>query len=105
APASSPMARAPSGLTKPDAGVTATNPATTPDASPRAVGLPRCSHSTSIQLRAADAAATWDAVSAEPANPLLARALPPLKPNQPNQSGLAPKSVSTMLFGWIACWG
>ena len=31
----------------------ATRPATRPEARPRAVGLPRCSHSASIQLRAA----------------------------------------------------
>ena len=32
-----------SGVTKPEAGVTATSPATRPEAKPRAVGLPRCS--------------------------------------------------------------
>ena len=70
--------------------MTATRPATRPDARPSAVGLPRCTHSASIQLRAAAAAATCVAVKAEPANRPAARALPPLKPNQPNQSRPAP---------------
>src|SRR5262245_26156345 len=99
------MASAPSGVTNPDAGVTATRPATTPDASPSPVGLPLCNHSAPTQLRAAAAAATWDAARADPARPLLARALPPLNPNQPNHNRPAPNSVSTMLFGWMACSG
>src|SRR6516225_4058748 len=100
-----PMQKPPQGVTKPDAGVTATSPATIPDANPSAVGLPRWSHSAAIQLRAAAAQATWDAVRADPARPLLARALPPLNPNQPNQSKPAPVSVNTMLLGWMACSG
>src|SRR5437867_2396852 len=99
------MATAASGWTKPEAGVTATKPATRPDARPKAVGLPLCSHSTSIQLRAAAAAATCEAARADPASPLLPSALPPLNPNQPNQRRPAPISVSTMLLGCIACSG
>ena len=41
-----------------EAGVTATKPATSPEANPKAVGLPRWAHSAAIQLRAAAAAAT-----------------------------------------------
>jgi hypothetical protein len=76
-----------------------------PDASPNAVGLPRCSHSATIQLRPAAAAAACVAVKAEAACGLLPRALPPLKPNQPNQSRPAPSSVRTMLLGCMACSG
>ena len=75
----------PAGRTKPEAGVTATRPATRPVAKPRAVGLPLCSHSTSIQLRAAAAAADWDAARGA-GQTVAVRPLPPLKPNQPNQS-------------------
>ena len=39
------------------------------------------------------------------AEALLPRALPPLKPNQPNQSRPAPVRVSTMLLGCMACSG
>ena len=59
---------------------------------------------TASQIAAA-AAATCDAVRAETAWPLLARALPPLKPNQPNHNRPAPSSVSTMLLGCMACSG
>src|SRR5205807_7909988 len=93
------------GITKPAAGVTATRPATNPDANPRAVGLPLWHHSAIIQLRAAAAAAICEAPSAADARPLLARALPPLKPNQPNHNRPAPMSVSTMLLGCMACSG
>src|SRR5258708_36775709 len=97
-----PMASAPRGVTKPQTGATATNPATIPEANPNAVGLPRCSHSATIQLNAAAAAATCEAARAAPAWPLLAKALPPLKPNQPNHRRPAPVSVSTMLLGCTA---
>src|SRR5262245_29666147 len=99
------MSSACHGRTYPEAGVTATRPATSPEASPRAVGLPLCHHSTSIQLSAAAAAATCDAVRADTASALDSRALPPLNPNQPNQRSPAPVRVSTMLLGWMACSG
>src|SRR5437870_13140162 len=99
APASRPMIRAENGVTKPEAGVTATRPATRPEANPKAVGLPRWIHSAVIQLKAAPAAAIWEAARAAPAWPLLPSALPPLKPNQPNQSSPAPTKQSTMLLG------
>src|SRR5262245_11313471 len=76
-----------------------------PEANPSAVGLPRCHHSTKIQLRPAAAAAACVAVKADTARVLLASALPPLKPNQPNHNRPAPVSVSTILLGWMACWG
>src|SRR5689334_2303670 len=99
------MINPPQGYTKPEAGVTATSPATMPEASPRAVGLPRCHHSTSIQLRPAAAAAACVAAKADTACEPLLIALPPLKPNHPNQSRPAPSSVSTMLLGCMACSG
>ena len=73
-----------------------------PDARPRAVGLPLRTHSMRIQTSPAVAAAAWVAAKALPAWPLEARPLPPLNPNQPNQSKPAPRSVSTMLPGWMA---
>src|SRR5438876_12354099 len=96
------MTSAATGETNPEAGVTATSPATMPDASPNPVGLPRCIHSTATQLRPAAAAATCDAVSANAANGLAAKPLPPLNPNQPNHERPAPVRVSTMLLGRIA---
>src|SRR5438034_11329029 len=90
-----PMINPPQGKTKPEAGVTATSPATMPDAKPRAVGLPRCTHSASIQVSPAAAAATCVAVNADTATEPLAKALPPLKPNQPNHNRPAPVRVRT----------
>ena len=98
------MMSAPPGVTNPLAGVIATNPATSPDANPSAVGLPRWIHSTAIHARLATAAATCVTVKAETAWALAYRAEPPLKPNQPNQSKPAPRSVKTMLFGWKVCF-
>ena len=76
-----------------------------PDASPSAVGLPLCNHSTSIHPSPAAAAAAWVAANADPATALLAPALPPLNPNQPNHSSPAPSRVRTMLFGWMTLFG
>src|SRR5262245_66685102 len=87
-------------VTKPEAGVTATKPATMPDARPSAVGLPRWNNSASSQLRPAAAAAACVAANAEVAGAPLATALPPLKPNHPNQRRPAPVGGSTMLLGW-----
>src|SRR5947209_3375886 len=99
------MAAPPRGRTKPDAGVTATSPATMPDARPRAVGLPLKIHSTRHQVSPAAAAAAWVVVNAVLARLSAFRADPPLNPNQPNQSSPAPIRVRTMLFGCIACSG
>src|SRR5579864_1010728 len=99
------MANPAQGKTKPAAGVTATRPATMPEANPRAVGLPRCHHSIKSQLSPAAAAAAWVAAKADTARLLLFSALPPLKPNQPNHNKPAPVNVSTMLLGWMACSG
>src|SRR5512138_740490 len=98
-PAARPMARAPTGSTKPEAGVIATRPATHPDAAPRTVGLPRWIHSANTQESVAAAAATWVATKALTASSFAARALPALKPNQPNQRMPAPKTVIGRLCG------
>ncbi len=45
------MAKAPTGPTKPEAGVIATRPATAPEQMPITVGLPFSAHSTSIQVK------------------------------------------------------
>src|SRR4029453_1359059 len=87
------------GVTKPDAGVIATRPATAPLAMPSAVGLPRVSHSASIQLRVAAAVAVLVATKAETASGLEARALPALNPNHPNHSKAAPVMVKGKLWG------
>src|SRR5574341_678905 len=92
------------GVTKPAAGVTATSPATAPEAAPSTVGLPRELHSVSIQPRAAAAVAVLVVVKAWAARPLAPSALPALKPNQPNQSRLAPITVIGRLWGGMACW-
>src|SRR5512147_3052418 len=97
------MAIAASGVTKPAAGVIATNPTTAPVTMPSTLGL------LSLQLRniqatAAAAAAILVVTRAFTASPLAANALPPLKPNQPIQSNPAPKTVRGMLPGsMVAC--
>src|SRR6185312_9084730 len=89
----------PTGPTKPDAGVMATRPATAPEQIPITVGLPRCSHSTIIQVKPATAVAICVTVIAMPACMLAVTAEPALKPNQPTHSSEAPMKVSTMLCG------
>src|SRR5262245_53917321 len=89
------------GVTKPDAGVTATSPATAPLAAPSTVGLPRPSHSAPIQDSAAAAVAVLVATNALVASPLAASALPALNPNQPNHRSAAPTRTKGMLCGGI----
>ncbi|MPM75359.1 hypothetical protein SDC9_122351 [bioreactor metagenome] len=74
-----------SGLTKPAPGVMATRPATQPLTAPRTVGLPLYSHSANTQETVAAAAEACVVTKALAANPLAPKALPALKPNQPNQ--------------------
>src|SRR5215468_8755590 len=91
------MAIAPTGLTKPDAGVIATRPATAPEQMPITVGLPFSAHSTNIQVKAATAVAICVTSMAMPACTPALTADPALKPNQPTQSSAAPVNVSTTL--------
>src|SRR2546426_11977775 len=81
------------GVTKPDAGVMATSPATAPEAAPSTVGLPRLIHSVNIQPSAAAAAPVLVAVNALAARPLASSALPALNPTQPTHSSDAPITV------------
>src|SRR3982750_148475 len=93
------MTRAPVGLTKPEAGVTATRPATAPEMMPRTDGFLTTIHSANIQARAAAAVATWVLIIAAPARPSAASSEPALKPNQPTHSSEAPMTEITRLWG------
>src|SRR6185436_11190581 len=90
-----------SGVTKPAAGVMATNPATAPDAAPSIVGLPVRIHSAIIQPNAANDAAVCVAMKALEARPFAPRADPALNPNQPTQSIPAPITANGRLCGAI----
>ncbi len=94
-----------SGPTYPHAGVMATRPATAPEAAPSAVGLPRSIHSAAIHPIAAAAAPVLVARNALAARPDASSALPALKPNQPNQSRPAPRSVNGRLCGGMGVCG
>src|SRR5437660_4979454 len=92
-PAPRPMMTAAIGVTKPEAGVIATRPATAPIAAPSTLGWPLCSQLTVIQVSAAIAAAVLVTTNAETASGPAASAEPALKPNHPNQSSEAPRTV------------
>src|SRR3569833_414519 len=100
-----PIQRALIGVTKPDAGVMATRPATAPDIAPRAEGLPLRIHSAALQPSAAAAAPKWVATKAEVARVPAASAEPALKPNQPTQSRQAPIKLRTTEWGCMASFG
>src|SRR5579871_1112623 len=93
------MATAPVGVTKPEAGVMTTSPATAPEQKPSTVGLPRVSHSSAGQTAAPTAVASVVAVKAEAAIPSAATALPALNPYQPTHSMPVPTIVNTTLCG------
>src|SRR4051794_25661612 len=93
---------APIGVTYPAAGVTATRPATAPVQAPSTVALPLCRYSISDQLTVAAAAAVLVLTNAATADALAPRALPALKPNQPNQSRPVPRAVIVRLCGCIS---
>src|SRR5215831_7582158 len=101
----SPMIRAAPGVTNPEAGVIATNPATAPEMAPMALGFPLRNHSAPPQPTTAAAAAKWVATKALVARLPAARALPALNPNQPTHSRHAPTKLSTTLCGVIASFG
>src|SRR5262249_17620022 len=89
------------GLTKPDAGVIATSPATAPDAAPSIVGFPVFSHSATIQPKAASDAAVCVATNALVARPPALRADPALNPNQPTHNIAAPTTANGRLWGGV----
>ena len=80
-------------VTKPEAGVMQTSPATTPEQAPSTLGLPRKTHSRPAQVNPAAAAQKWVTMKALLANGPALPALPALKPNQPTQSIAAPMAV------------
>ena len=96
-----PISNAGKGLTNPEAGVMATNPATAPEIPPSRLGLPFRSHSTKIQPNTAAAVAKWVATKALVASADAATALPALNPNQPTHKRQAPMALITRLCGFI----
>src|SRR3954447_24251947 len=92
---------APMGVTKPDAGVIATRPATAPAAAPTTLGLPETNQLNRVHVHAAAAVARCVTVKALEASPPAASALPALKPNQPNQRIEAPITTMVMSCGSI----
>src|SRR5918999_2464792 len=103
-PAASPIAMAARGPTKPAAGVMPTRPATAPDATPSDVHLRVLNASVNAPPQAPAAAPRLVARKADAASPLAARALPALKPNQPNHRMPAPSMVKVRLWGakWLS---
>src|SRR5688572_14561333 len=92
------------GLMKPAAGVMATRPTTIAVPQPTAVGLPERIRSRKVQTTRVAAGASIVVTNARPAIGLAARALPALKPNQPNQRRPAPSRTVGMLCGRIVDW-
>ncbi len=95
------MIIAPLVVTKPQAGVMTTRPATMPEQKPRTLGLPRMIHSAMAQTKPAVAAASVVVVKALEAIASAPSAEPALKPYQPTQSMPVPTIQSTMLCGGI----
>src|SRR5438270_5451275 len=84
---------APITLTNPAAGVIATRPATAPAAAPSTLGWRLWYQLTVIQVSAAIAVAVLVTTKALVASVPAVSALPALKPNQPNHSKQAPRTV------------
>src|SRR4029453_16205828 len=95
------MTMAAKGVTKPDAGVIATRPATAPDAAPSIVGLPFLNHSANIQPSAASEAAVCVAMKALEARPFAPKADPAVNPHQPTHSIAEPITANGRLWGAI----
>jgi hypothetical protein len=91
-----------SGETYPAAGVIATRPTTMAVAAPTAVARPVLRRSSSVQTTSVAIGANMVLTKASAAEALDASALPPLNPNQPNQSSPAPSSVNGTLCGSMA---
>src|SRR5690242_3766095 len=98
-PATRPSTSEPIAPAKPDAGVTATRPATAPETTPSIEGFPFTIHSTNIHDSAQAAVAMKVLVKATIAEPAASRFDPALKPNQPNHSRQAPIMVITSECG------
>src|SRR5512135_3367051 len=80
-PATAQVMNAPTGPTKPAAGVIATRPATIPEQMPSRLGLPFTIHSISAQATPAVAVPNSVLKNASPALPFASSADPALKPN------------------------
>src|ERR1700730_1265789 len=93
------------GATNPAAGVIATNTATAPEIAPSALARPFLTHSATLQLNAAAAAAKCVATNALVASGLEAKALPALNPNHPTHNKHAPIKLRTKLCGGMGCLG
>src|SRR5208337_768199 len=101
-PAAAPIIIDAIGPTNPEAGVIVARPQTAPIDMPTADGLPFLTQSVIIQLIAPAAAARLVTSRALAAMPSAARALPALKPNQPNHNIAAPKITKGILFGLLS---
>src|ERR1041385_841720 len=100
-----PINTAPPEVTKPQAGVMSTRPATAPEQKPSTLGLPRNSHSAMGHTNDATAVASVVVRKALAATPSAATALPALKPYQPTHSMPVPIAQSAMLCGGIGSFG
>src|SRR2546421_11854997 len=104
-PARIPMISDAIGVTKPAAGVTATRPATAPEAPPSIVGLPLRIHSAAIQPSVAAAAAVLVLTNAVAASSPGDTAPPEVNPNHPTHSSEAPITEKGRLWGAIDVCG
>src|ERR1700691_2507204 len=93
------------GVTKPEAGVIATSPATAPEIAPSAVHRPFRSHSAALHPIAAAAAPKCVAMNADVAKVPAFSAEPALNPNHPTHNRHAPIKLSTTECGGIASRG
>src|SRR5271163_3659415 len=93
------------GWTYPEAGVMQARPATAPLAPPITVALPVLNRSIASHAKHAAEAPTCVLTNALEASPPAVMALPALKPNQPNQSMLAPRTTIGMLCGTMSLPG
>src|SRR4051812_2622506 len=92
------------GVTKPEAGVIATIPATAPEAAPTALVFLVCIQEMSIQVTIAAQVAVLVTTKALDARKLAPRALPALNPNQPNQRRPAPRTTKGTLCAGMGSW-
>src|ERR1700733_1472892 len=104
-PAMRPIHKAEMGVTKPEAGVIATSPATAPEIAPRAVQRRWRTHSAALQPTAAAAAPKCVATNAEVANVPALKAEPALNPNHPTHNRQAPTKLSTTECGGMGSLG
>src|SRR5438552_12509247 len=98
-PPATPLNTAPPPVTKPQAGVITTSPATAPEQKPSTLGLPRVIHSAIGHTNEATAVASVVVVKALAAMASAPTALPALNPYQPTQSMPVPTMHNTMLCG------